>query len=364
MYLIRNMARLILADGTTFEGKPFGAKADTQGEVVFNTGMVGYPESLTDPSYKGQILVLTYPLIGNYGVPDNGKDNFNIKRFFESNNIQIQGLIVSEYSKEFHHWNAKTSLGAWMEKNNIPGISGVDTRALTQKLRTHGVMLGQLIQDGHAPYKEIRDPNKENLVAQVSIKKPIVYNGGGQAKKRIIAIDTGMKNNIVRSFLERGVTVIKVPWNYDIWRSKYDFDGVFIANGPGDPATLKETHEIVRKALDKKIPVFGICLGIQIMAIAAGAKTYKLKFGHRAQNQPVMDLITKRCYLTSQNHGFAVDKKTLPKGWNVWMENLNDRTVEGIRHKSLPFMAVQFHPEADPGPVDTGYLFDEFIKML
>lgn len=357
------MARLILSDGTTFEGTPFGSLTDTQGEVVFNTGMVGYPESLTDPSYKGQILVLTYPLVGNYGVPDDSRDKWNIKRNFESNEIQIQGLIVSEYCDEYHHWNAKRSLGQWMKKYRVPGLSGIDTRALTQKLREHGVMLGQMAQDGHKPATEIRDPNTENLAAKVSIKRPIVYNEG-RGKKRIIAIDTGMKNNIIRSFLRRNITFIRVPWNYDIWQSKFKFDGVFIANGPGDPAILKDTHEIVKKALERQIPTFGICLGIQIMAIAAGAKTYKLKYGHRAQNQPVIDRFTKRCYLTSQNHGFAVNWKTLPRDWTVWMENANDHTIEGIRHKKLPFMAVQFHPEATPGPVDTEFLFDEFIKML
>lgn len=366
------MARLILADGTTLEGKPFGAPTDTQGEVVFNTGMVGYPESLTDPSYKGQILVLTYPLVGNYGVPDDSRDQWKIKRHFESNGIQIRGLVVSEYSENYHHWNAKRSLGQWLKKHGIPALTGVDTRALTQKLREHGVMLGQITQDGHASAKHIRDPNLENLVAQVSIKRPIVYRPGraqgntlrSATRKTIIAMDTGMKNNIVRSFLNRGVTFIRVPWDYDIWKSKYKFDALFIANGPGDPATLTRTHAIVRKAFEKRIPTFGICLGNQILAIAAGGKTYKLKYGHRAQNQPVIDLETKRCYLTSQNHGFAVDAKTLPRDWKVWMVNANDRTVEGIKHKKLPFMAVQFHPEATPGPVDTGFLFDEFLKMV
>lgn len=365
------MARLLLTDSSSFEGKPFGAVTNTAGEVVFNTGMVGYPESLTDPSYKGQILVLTYPLVGNYGVPDETKDQWKIMRHFESAGIKIQGLVVSEYSENWNHWSGKKSLSDWMKKYNIPGLTGIDTRALTQKLREHGVMLGQIVQNGSVPKKEFYDPNKENLVAQVSVRRPIVYNAGhgtpprrGRKGKRVIAIDTGMKNNILRSFLKRNVTVIRVPWNYNIWRCPYDFDGIFLSNGPGDPAVAVETQEVIKKAFERKIPIFGICLGIQIMALAAGAKTYKLKYGHRGQNQPVIDRLTKRCYLTSQNHGFGVSAKTLPRDWYLWMENLNDRSVEGIRHKKLPFFAVQFHPEATPGPTDTGFLFDEFIKML
>lgn len=357
------MAKLILQDGTVFSGRPFGAHTDTQGEVVFNTGMMGYPESLTDPSYKGQILVSTYPLIGNYGVPSDEKDEWKIKKNFESDHIQVQAFIVSEYSDNYHHWQAKQSLGDWMKKQGIPGITGIDTRALTQKLREHGVMLGKIVQGGRMPNMEFHDPNEDNLVAQVSVKKPIVYNEG-RGRIRVVAIDTGMKNNILRSLIARGVTVIRVPWNYNIWKSNLKFDALFISNGPGDPAILKETHEIVRVAFNKGIPIFGICLGIQIMAIAAGAKTYKLKYGHRAQNQPVIDVLTKKCYLTSQNHGFAVNTKTLPKDWVVWMENVNDRTIEGIKHKTLPFMAVQFHPESTPGPTDTAFLFDEFIKMI
>lgn len=358
------MAQLILADGTRIEGKSFGAEVPAQGEVVFNTGMMGYPESLTDPSYTGQIIVLTFPLVGNYGVPGDELDQFDIKKTFESNKIHIRGLIVSEYSDTYSHWNAKMSLGEWMKKNNIPGITGVDTRALTQKLREHGVMLGQIVPDGKKPVKKIIDPNVNNLVASVSIDEPQLYKCNKKNAKTIIAIDTGMKNNILRSLLERGVNVIRVPWNYDIWNGEYEFDGLFISNGPGDPATLHETHAVVRKAFTKKMPIFGICLGIQVMSIAAGAKTYKLKYGHRAQNQPVMDVKTKQCYLTSQNHGFAVDEKTLPKDWEVWMVNVNDKTVEGIRHKKLPFFAVQFHPEAMPGPVDTSFLFDDFVTLV
>lgn len=366
---------LTLKDGTRLTGESFGARTDAAGEVVFNTGMMGYPESFTDPSYKDQILVLTYPLIGNYGVPEGKamaktgtKKTPRVEEMFESETIHLAGIVVSEYSENYNHWQAKQSLGAWLKKKGIPGISGIDTRALTQKLRTKGAMLGTLTRD---PNKTMPfyDPNAKNLVAEVSVKKPIYYEAAplkGAKPKHIALVDCGMKLNILRSFLKRGISVTRVPWNYDFWEkmSKTKFDGVFFSNGPGDPAMMSETVSIMGKGLKKKVPTFGICLGSQIMGIAAGGKTYKLKFGHRSQNQPCIDLDTGRCVITSQNHGYAVDGKSMSKDWKVWFENANDGTVEGVKHKSLPFFSVQFHPEATPGPTDTQYLFDKFVALL
>lgn len=353
-------AYLLLEDGTKLEGKPFGADIESAGEVVFNTGMMGYPESFTDPSYRGQILTLTYPLIGNYGVPGDCKDEHNLKKYFESNSVHIKGLIVSEYCKKPSHWRSKKSLDSWLKKNNVPALADIDTRALTQKLRESGTMLGKIVKDPKSKL-DFYDPDKDNLVAQVSVKKPVTYKAG---PKKVVLVDCGAKNNIIRSLLARNITVIKVPWNYDFFKEGLKVDGVFLSNGPGDPMMIKETHEIVKKCLDSDLPVFGICLGNQIMAIAAGAKTYKLKYGHRAQNQPCMDTETGRCYITSQNHGFAVSKKSLPKEFKPWFVNINDKTIEGIKHRTKPIMAVQFHPESMPGPTDTSYLFDEFASQL
>lgn len=355
-------AYLNLKDGTILKGNLFGAKMESAGEVVFNTSMVGYPEALTDPSYRGQILVLTYPLIGNYGVPEESRDKYGIQNNFESAQIQIKGLIVSEYSSNYNHWHAQKSLSDWLKKYHIPGITGIDTRALTQKLRTFGCMLGK-ISINHQPkkLKSFFDPNLTNLVAEVSIKKPLNL---GTGKKHIVIMDYGLKNNILRSFLNRGVSLTIIPWNYDPFEAKISMDGFFMTNGPGDPMMIKETCAIVQKALNQKIPTWGICMGNQILALAIGGSTYKMKFGHRSQNQPCIDIETNHCYITSQNHGYAVNEKSIPKEWKVWFKNVNDQTVEGIKHKTLPFRSVQFHPEATPGPLDTGYLFDEFVSML
>jgi len=347
---------LILEDGTRYTGTSFGWAGSVAGEVVFNTGMVGYPESMTDPSYKGQILAMTYPLVGNYGIPRSHQTE-RLETSFESNRIQISGLLVSEYSESYSHWNSVQSLSDWLKSQKIPAISGIDTRTLTKRLRHAGTMLGK-IEFEDIPI-DFYDPNLENLVAQVSSDKALEY---GRGRKKVVLIDCGCKNSIISSLISRNVTVKRVPWDFDFLDE--DYDGVMISNGPGNPKMCRKTILNVRKAFQLKKPVFGICLGNQILALAAGGNTYKLKFGHRSQNQPCVEVGTNRCYITSQNHGFAVDNSTLPEDWVPWFVNANDGSCEGIRHSSLPFMSVQFHPEAAPGPVDTGYLFDRFINML
>jgi carbamoyl-phosphate synthase small subunit len=348
--------KLLLEDRSIFEGCSFGFPRSVAGEVVFNTGMVGYPEAFTDPSYKGQILVLTYPLVGNYGVPGNHNGKMLDSRF-ESNRIQISGLIVSEACLEHNHWDADKSLAKWLYEERIPALSGIDTRALTKHLRENGSMLGKVLIE-EDPI-EFHDPNRDQLVSRVSVSRPMFYPGG---RKRVLLIDCGCKNSIFWSLTTRDVTVIRVPWNYDFFEEQ--FDGVLISNGPGDPKMCSPTIAHVKRALEENYPVFGVCLGNQILALAAGANTYKLKFGHRSQNQPCKEVGTQRCHITSQNHGFAVDVDTLPEGWEPWFTNANDGSNEGIRHRSKPFMSVQFHPEAAPGPLDTNFLFDEFVAML
>src|SRR6056297_1196850 len=317
--------RLKLEDGNTFDGYSFGYEGSTAGEVVFNTAMTGYPESLTDPSYRGQILVLTYPIVGNYGVPYETEEN-NMFRFFESHSLHISGLIISDYSDEYSHWNAEKSLGEWLTDKKIPGIFGIDTRMLTKLLREKGSMLGKIIFDDNEP--EWYDPNLVNLVEQVSIEKKEVYGSG---KYKILLLDCGVKYNIIRYLLERDTTVIRVPYNHDIAEEEYD--GLFISNGPGDPKQCTATIEQLTKAYEKEKPIFGICLGNQLMALAANADTYKLKYGHRSHNQPVLQVGTNTAYITSQNHGYAIDNATLKDEWEPLFLNLNDDTNEGMKHR-------------------------------
>lgn len=349
-------ALLTLEDSTQFSGVSFGSEKSISGEVVFNTGMVGYYESLSDPSYKGQILVLTYPLIGNYGVPGMESEN-GILKHFESDEIHVSALVVCNYTHLRDHWNAEKTLSNWLKEHNIPALSGIDTRALTKRLREKGTMLGKITFDQDT---ELYDPNKENLIKTVSVKEPVEYNTGGSPK--IILIDCGVKYNILRNLIQRDCHIIRVPHNHNFFHMA--FDGVVVSNGPGDPKMCSETIALVKRCLEKSVPTFGICLGNQILALAAGANTYKLKYGHRSQNQPCLQVGSKRCFITSQNHGFAVETKTLPQGWEPWFVNINDNTNEGIRHTSKPFMAVQFHPEHSPGPVDTEYLFDTFLGRI
>ena len=357
-------AKLILDDGSQFCGWSFGYEADTAGEVVFNTAMTGYPESLTDPSYAGQILVTTYPLIGNYGVPDTGLGDNGLPLFMESDRIHPNALIVADYSETYSHWNAKESLASWLKREKIPGITGIDTRRLTKVLREHGVMMGRIEVEGEEVKGEKFDYGSINWVEKVSCKDVITYQPEGEKKHRVVLVDCGVKANIIRCLIKRGVEVVRVPWDYDF--NQLEFDGLFLANGPGDPEQCSKTVAHIRTFLNhpEVRPCMGICLGNQLLAKAAGAKTYKLKYGHRSHNQPVQQVGTTRCFITSQNHGYAVDDSTLPADWEPLFVNMNDGSNEGIRHKTNPWMSAQFHPEACSGPVDTEFLFDEFVKML
>src|SRR5574344_2056695 len=352
-------ALLVLEDGTTFTGKSFGYESAATGEIVFNTAMVGYPENLTDPSYAGQLLVVTYPLVGNYGVPENRSDNNGLPLFFESDKIQINGLIISNYSEEYNHWNATKSLSEWLQESKVPAIFDIDTRQLTKIVREKGVMNGKIVFQNSDKSIGLPDFNQLNFVKQVSCKKLTTYETG---KYKVVLIDCGVKNNIIRCLLKKDVTIIRVPWEYDFNNMRYD--GLFISNGPGNPALCSETVTNIQKAISKNKPICGICMGNQLLATAAGASTYKLKYGHRGHNQPVRLIGTPRAFITSQNHGFAVDAQSIGKEWEELFVNMNDGTNEGFCHKTKPFFSTQFHPEASSGPTDTGFIFDVFFLLM
>ncbi len=352
---------LVLSDGTRFHGKSFGYDAPVAGEVVFNTAMMGYPESLTDPSYEGQLLTLTFPLVGNYGVPPFTIEANGIPAFMESERIHASALIVSDYSDHYSHWNAVESLSEWLKREKVTGITGIDTRELTKVLRENGVMMGKILFDDNPDLIPEADYAGVNFVDRVSCKEIIRYNEG--AGKKVVLVDCGVKANIIRSLLSRGVEVIRVPWNYDY--TDMEFDGLFLANGPGDPDMCEEAVNILRKQISgSRKPICGICMGNQLLAKAGGATIYKLKYGHRSHNQPVRQVGTNKCYVTSQNHGYAVDAKTLEADWEELFVNMNDGSNEGIRHKNNPWFSSQFHPEACSGPVDTSFIFDKFIDTL
>lgn len=357
---MRNVT-LALENGIKFHGKSFGYEAPMAGEVVFNTAMVGYPESLTDPSYAGQMIVLTYPLIGNYGVPSFAYDGNKLPLFMESDRIYASAIIVTDYSESYSHWNAKESLAEWLKREHIPGITGIDTRELTKVLREHGVMMGKILFDDEPDNIPTAIYEGVNFVDKVSCRDIIRYNEG--AGKKVVLVDCGVKANIIRCLINRGVEVIRVPWNYDY--TDMDFDGLFLANGPGDPEMCEDAVAVLRKYMQmSRKPICGICMGNQLLAKAGGAKTYKLKYGHRSHNQPVRMVGTDNCYITTQNHGYAVDGSTIGADWEELFINMNDGSNEGIRHKSNPWFSSQFHPEARSGSLDTEFLFDRFVDTL
>ena len=352
---------LVLEDGTKFHGQSFGYDQPVAGEVVFNTAMMGYPESLTDPSYAGQLMTLTYPLVGNYGVPPFSVEPDGLATFMESDKIYASAIIVADYSEKYSHWNAVESLASWLKREHVPGITGIDTRQLTKVLREHGVMMGKIIFDDEPDNIPTAEYEGVNWVDRVSCKDIIRYNEG--AGKKVVLVDCGVKNNIIRCLVNRGVEVIRVPWNYDY--TSMDFDGLFLGNGPGDPDMCEDAVNVIRRQMSlSRKPICGICMGNQLLAKAGGATIYKLKYGHRSHNQPVREVGTNRCYVTSQNHGYAVDAKTLGSDWRELFVNLNDGSNEGVCHKENPWFTSQFHPEACSGPIDTEFMFDRFIKTL
>ena len=368
----RNDALLLLEDGSIFFGRGIGAESDSVGEVVFNTGMVGYCESMTDPSYAGQILCFTYPLIGNYGVPSYGqRDSYGLPRFFESDSVKVKGIVVQEACEVPSHWASRRSISDWLASEGIPGIEGVDTRALVTKLRESGVMMGILAngkatKDRDSLMETLRKAarySSQSLVQEVTVSKPVVH---GDFEKSVVLLDCGTKYGIVRNLLSRGYRVVRLP--YDSTYStvmKHRPSGVVICNGPGDPQLCGDTARTVSTLVESEMPILGICFGEQIVGMSQGATTFKLKYGHRGQNKPCIDLTTGRGYVTSQNHGYAIDEKSLRSTeLRPWFRNADDGTIEGVFHGKKPCLAVQFHPEATPGPYDTNFVFDRFVQAV
>ncbi len=365
-------ALLVLEDGSVFRGDGFGAEAQVSGEVVFNTSMTGYPEVLTDPSYQEQIVIMTYPILGSYGIPSKSiQDGHAIPLHFESDSVKVKGFGVHSLSRP-SHWSNKETLDQWLSDQGIPGISGVDTRALTQRIRNKGTLLGILVVSSDTSQSDeivrrpfqARDPNQQDLVRQVSTKEPVHYKAGG--RETVVVVDCGVKYGILRHLLVRGVDVVRVPYDYSADRIlKFNPAGIVVSNGPGDPRTNTATIESTKALIETRLPILGICLGAQIIALAAGAETYKLKFGHRAVNHPCMDLQTGKCYITTQNHGYTVKQESLDgTDFVPSFININDKTVEGIRHNKKPITGIQWHPENSPGPHDTEFLFDRFLGNL
>ncbi|KLJ09308.1 carbamoyl-phosphate synthase arginine-specific small chain [Blastomyces silverae] len=360
-------ATFTIRDGPVFHGKSFGAKANISGEAVFTTSLVGYPESLSDPSYRGQILVFTQPLIGNYGVPSAERDENGLLKYFESPSLQAVGVVVADVAERYSHWTAVESLGEWCAREGVPAITGVDTREIVTYLRERGSSLARITigEEYDADQDEaFVDPEQINLVQKVSTKAPF-HVSAGNSTAHVAVIDCGVKENILRSLVNRGASITVFPYDYPVHKVAHHFDGVFISNGPGDPTHCQDTVYNLRKLMEtSQVPIMGICLGHQLIAMAAGARTIKLKYGNRAHNIPALDLTTGRCHITSQNHGYAVDASTLPSDWKPYFINLNDSSNEGLIHKTRPIFSTQFHPEAKGGPLDSSYLFDIYLESV
>ncbi len=366
-------AKLVLEDGSVFEGIGFGFPGRTVGEVVFNTGMVGYTEALTDPSYRGQLLCLTYPLVGNYGVPSyKAKDEFGLPKYFEAETIQPKALIIHELSPLASHWACERTLDEWLYDEKIPAIHGIDTRELTKRIRVKGVMMGAMeVSEKDVNTESLVDALRNsrkyddtNFMPEVSTKS--VQSYGGKDQECVALVDTGTKYSIIRNILRTGYRVVRLPHTASLNQvMSHKPRGVVLSNGPGDPKFCKETIELAGNLIDQGVPTLGICLGNQILALAAGADTYKLKYGHRGQNKPCVDLRDGSAYVTSQNHGYCIKPDSLEStGFRIWFKNADDSTVEGIMHKEKPVIAVQFHPEASPGPYDCMFVFEMLAKLM